>query len=112
LWESPGRFAFCREGVKRSKGDEMTLQPALPITDYAPTYRNTAIQALAQFRREWEEIAAGESLMDVTASIGLLLSDVADRLELTPQERYVFLGKLLMEEIEEFMLQQVSLVKQ
>jgi len=90
----------------------MTLQPNLPIADHAPTYRMTAIQALAKFRREWEEIAEGESLLDVTAPIGLLLVDVADRLELNPQERFVFLGKLLIEEVEDFMKQQVRPIEQ
>lgn len=90
----------------------MTLQPSLPITDHVPTYRMTAVQALAKFRREWEEIAEGESLLDVTAPVGLILADVADRLELTPQERYVFLGKLLLEDVESFMQQQVSILEQ
>ena len=90
----------------------MTLQPNLPIADHAPTYRTKATQALAEFRREWEEIAEGESLLDVTAPIGLLLVDVADRLELNPQERFVFLGKLLIEEVEDFMKQQVRPIEQ
>ena len=86
----------------------MTLQTSLPIVDHTPTYRMTTVQALAKFRREWEEIADGDSLLDVTASVGLLLADVADRLELSPQERYVFLGKLLIAEFEAFVMQQVS----
>lgn len=90
----------------------MTLQPSLPITDHVPTYRMMAVHALARFRREWEEIADGENLLDVTASVGLILADVADRLELSPQERYVFLGKLLIEELEDFMKQRVNLVEQ
>ena len=90
----------------------MTLQPALPIADHAPTYRTKAIQALAEFRREWEEIAEGESLLEVTAPIGLLFVDVADRLELSPQERFVFLGKLLIEDLEDFMEQQIKTVEQ
>lgn len=90
----------------------MTLQPNLPIADHVPTYRMTAVQALAKFRKEWEETAEGESLLDVTAPIGLLLADVADRLELSPQERFMFLGKILIEEIEDFMKQQVRPVNQ
>lgn len=90
----------------------MTLQPSLQIEDHVPTYRSMALQSLAKFRREWEEIAEGESLLDVSASVGLVLADVANYLELTPQERYVFLGKMLLEDIEHFMMQQVDLVEQ
>ena len=54
----------------------MTLQPSLPITDNIPTYRMTAVQALAKLRQEWEEIAQGESLLDVSASVGLMLADI------------------------------------
>jgi hypothetical protein len=71
-----------------------------------------AVQELAKFRHEWEEIAEGKNLLDVTASVGLLLADVADRLELTPQERYVFLGKMLTMEVEDFLQQQVGLAEQ
>ena len=90
----------------------MTLQSNLPITDHVPTYRMKALQALANFRKEWEEIAEGESLLSITAPIGLLLADVADRLDLLPQERYVFLGKMLIQEIEDFMMQQVRPIEQ
>ena len=89
----------------------MSLQTDLPITDFSPTYRVKAVEALAEFRQEWEEIAEGESLINLEAPIGLLLADVADRLELTLQERSVFLGKLLIEEIEDFMQQKVRPVE-
>lgn len=90
----------------------MTLQPNLPIADHVPTYRMTAIQSLAKFRKEWEEIADGESLLEVTVPVGVLLADVSDRLELSSQERFVFLGKFLVEEIEDFMNQQVIPIEQ
>jgi hypothetical protein len=90
----------------------MNLQPTLPITDHTPTYRMKALQDLAEFRKEWEEIAEGESLLNLEAPVGLLLADVADRLELSPQERFVFLGKALMQEIDDFMMQQVRLIEQ
>jgi hypothetical protein len=92
----------------RPKGELMALQTALPIADHSLTYRMKAVQKLAKFRQEWEEIASGESLLAVTASVGLVLSDIADRLELSPQERYVFLGKSLLSEVENFLAQEVS----
>jgi hypothetical protein len=107
-----GAFALCREESSAPLGDDMTLQPNLPIADHVPTYRMTAIQALAKFRKEWEEIADGESLLEVAVPVGLLLADVSDRLELSPQERFVFLGKILIKEIEEFMNQRIRPVEQ
>jgi len=90
----------------------MFQQIALPIKDHVLTYRMTAVQGLAKFRREWEEIADGENLLRVSASVGLLLADIADRLELNPQERYVVLGKLLTKEVEGFLQQRVGLAEQ
>ena len=85
----------------------MSLQTDMSIMDLSPSYRVKALEAIAEFRQDWEEIAEGKSLLNLEAPIGLLLSDIADRLELSPQERFVFLGETLIEEIEVFMKQQV-----
>ncbi len=41
----------------------------------------------------------GKSLTEVEAPIGLLLSDIADRMELNTQERQVMLGGKLAKEL-------------
>jgi hypothetical protein len=61
------------------------------------------VQSLAGFRREWQEITEGKSLIDVDAPVGLILADIADRLGFSPQERHVMLGKELTEQIHIFM---------
>ena len=90
----------------------MTVQHALPITELTPTYRVRVLQALGCLRRDWEEFSEGESLVDLKVSIGLVLADIADCLELTQQERFVLLGKSLSEDIESFMKQRVRLADQ
>jgi hypothetical protein len=107
-----GVLLFAGKKQYALQGEKMTLQPSLPITDNIPTYRMTAVQALAKLRREWEEIAEGENLLDVSASVGLMLADVADRLELSAPERYIFLGKLLSAQVETIVMQQENPIEQ
>lgn len=78
---------------------------ALPLPDVAK-YRPQAVEALADFRKAWEGLCEGRSLLQITAPVGLLLFDIAERLDLSIQERYDFLGRSLIEEIEAFMTEQ------
>jgi hypothetical protein len=63
---------------------------------------------LAKFREEWQELVNGGSLLKVETPVGLLLADIADKLELTTQERHVFLGGRLINEVDGFMETRVS----
>ena len=67
--------------------------------DYHPSYRAEVVQALGDFRRQWQQMVDSQNLVDVHASVGLLLSDIADRLELTSQERHAMLGGKLINQI-------------
>jgi hypothetical protein len=88
---------------------KMMNQPVIPTqADHSMPYRTKAIEALAEFRQEWERVTEGESLLDVTAPIGLLLVDVAVWLEFTQQERNILLGKKLTKDIEAFETQSVE----
>jgi hypothetical protein len=96
----PGRFAFLLGETKCSKGANMTLQPPLEgLTDYRLSDRSRIIQALAEFRQEWEIAAVGKSLVTTESPVGLLLSDIADWLDLSPQERHAMLGNKLINEV-------------
>jgi hypothetical protein len=64
------------------------------------TERISLILALADLRKEWQEAVGGGSLLKVESPVGLLLADIADRLELTSQERYAFLGGRLTNEVD------------
>jgi hypothetical protein len=64
--------------------------------------------ALTEFRKEWQEAVNGGSLLKVESPVGLVLADIADRLELTPQERYVFLGGRLINEVDATREERVS----
>ena len=77
-------------------------------TDYHPSYRAQVVQSLADFRREWQKIAQGQSLVEVESPVGLVLADIADRLELTPQERYAMLGGMLINHVNCLMEERVS----
>lgn len=57
------------------------------------------IESLSALRKDWETAAGKNSLVDVTASVGLLLHDIATKLDLSPKERLQVLGKRLDREI-------------
>jgi hypothetical protein len=69
------------------------------VTDYNLKDRTKIIMALSELRMEWQDAVNGGSLLKIESSVGLLLSDIADRLQLTEQERYAFLGGRLMNEV-------------
>ena len=73
------------------------------LPDVQPSYRAQIVQSLANFRREWQAHIEDTNLLDVDASVGLILADIADRLELNPQERYVMLGSQLVKGVNEYM---------
>ena len=87
----------------------MTSQPPLEgLTDYRLSDRTRLVLALAQLREEWQETVNGGSLLKVETPVGLLLADIADKLELTEQERHLFLGGRLINEVDGFMETRVS----
>jgi hypothetical protein len=79
----------------------MTLQPPLEgLGDYRLSDRTRLVQSLADFRREWQEAAQGGSLLDVQVPVGLILADIAEKLELNPQERHAMLGGKLINQLD------------
>ncbi len=78
-------------------------------TDYCPSYRAKVVQSLADFRREWQKMADGKRLVEIEASVGLILADIADRLELNPQERHAMLGGKLINQINCVMEERIAL---
>ncbi len=78
----------------------MTLQTHLEgLTDYRLSDRTRIVQALGELRREFQTMEKGKSLLEIVCPVGLILSDIADKLELSSQERYAFLGGRLCNEI-------------
>jgi hypothetical protein len=107
----PGRFAFPGwEGKARgSKELRMSVQSPLEgTTDYRLSDRTRMVLALAELRKEWQQATKGGSLLKVETPVGLLLSDIADRLGLTSQERYVFLGGKLINEVDGHLEERVT----
>lgn len=87
----------------------MSLQPPLEgLADYRLRERTRMVLALADFRKEWQLAANGVSLLKVESIVGLLLSDIVDRLELTSQERHVVLGGKLTNEVDCLMEERVT----
>ena len=74
------------------------LQDTL-VTDYNLKDRTKIVMALSELRMEWQDAVRGGSLLKVEAPVGLLLADIADRLGLSEQERYAFLGGRLVNEV-------------
>jgi len=63
-----------------------------------PLDRAKTKSALASIRREWEVAAEGESLVNISASVGLLLLDITTKLEMTVEEQRAVLGPRLYQE--------------
>ena len=72
------------------------------------SYRAQVVKVLADFRREWQTVAEGNNLTEVEAPVGLVLADIADWLQLNPQERHAMLGGKLISQINHLMEEQVS----
>jgi hypothetical protein len=82
------------------KGQVMATQLFLKDQSEDPnSNRLQLVESLAQFRKEWQEVAEKESLINVQASVGLLLADVLERLGSQPQEQHAALGGKLSKEI-------------
>ncbi len=61
--------------------------------------RSTVVDVLACIRQEWEE-AAGESLVGIQGSVGLILADLVSGLALRPSEQIQVLGSALHAELQ------------
>ena len=57
------------------------------------------IDVISRIREEWEEVAEGESLVDVKGSVGMLLAEIAEALGLSPEEQRAALGAKLFEDV-------------
>ena len=64
--------------------------PTIAFLDRALT-----LETLSAFRQEWETVTERGSLIDVSASVGLMLFDLTSRLGLTPEEQVQVLGDQL-----------------
>lgn len=61
--------------------------------------RVVVLENLSVLRLEWETAADGGSLINVSASVGLLLFDFTTKLGLTPEEQSIVLGGRLFNEV-------------
>lgn len=60
--------------------------------------RVVVLENLSVLRLEWEAAADGGSLINVSASVGLLLFDLTTKLGLSPEEQSIVLGGRLYNE--------------
>jgi hypothetical protein len=104
-----GAFCFLAGGRQNAQRRTMSQLLLTGTENYKPSYRTQIVQSLAEFRREWQELAHSQSLVNVQTSVGLLLSDIADRLELIPQERHAMLGGKLINQIDCILEERVAL---
>lgn len=65
----------------------MSLQPPLEGLAISRIQERTRmVMSLAELRKEWQTVTSGKSLLKTETPVGLLLNDIADRLELTPKD--------------------------
>jgi len=78
----------------------MSIQCALPdAPTVAVSGKTKMLEKLSALRQEWEAAAGADSLMNVTASVGMMLLDVTNALDLTSEERSFVLGSRLNHEV-------------
>ena len=64
-----------------------------------PPTETQAVNGLASLVRAWQDAADGASLLDIQASVGLLLLDVALALNLNTNEQKVVFGSALRRQL-------------
>ena len=64
----------------------------------APLDRAKPYNALSTLREEWEVSAEGESLVNIPASVSLMLLNIRTKLGMTVEEQKVVLGVRLYQE--------------
>ncbi len=70
------------------------------FNDYSLRDRTKIVMCLSQLRKDWQDAVGGGSLLKVEAPVGLILSDIAEKLGLNEQERHLFLGGRLCNEVD------------
>jgi len=65
--------------------------------------RTNVVMALSNLRKEWQQAAGGQSLMQLHANVGLLLADVAMSLGLSTLEQVQIFGAELAYELQEIL---------
>jgi hypothetical protein len=63
------------------------------------------IAILFKFRQEWQEAAAGKSLLDIEGNIGMILADLVNSFGLASHEQSLVLGPQLFEEMRDLLPQ-------
>ena len=65
-------------------------------------YTDSLLEELSEYQQTWEDFADGEPLMQVSASVGMVLYDLAERLDaMGVKNPYAFLGDKLLAEVRE-----------
>lgn len=87
----------------------MNFQPPLEgLSDYQIGERARMVHTLAKLREEWQKAVNDGSLLKIETPVGLLLADIAEKLELNTQECHVFLGRRLISEVNGFMKTRIN----
>ena len=77
----------------------MNVQFATPVAPIVTLPdRRMMLEGLSVLRQEWEGRANGDSLVNLSGSVGLMLFDVTTLLGLTPEDQTVVLGDRLYQE--------------
>ena len=66
--------------------------------------RPNVVEVLAHFRQEWEQVAEGESLVEVKGSVGLILVDLVRAFALRQSEQVQVLGLALHAELQSILV--------
>ncbi len=71
----------------------------MTLTERTPLPRSFVVDALAGLRQEWQEAVDGNNLVDIRASVGLLLADVVMSIGLDTVEQLQVFGADLTHEL-------------
>lgn len=68
-----------------------------------PNQKAQIITVLSNLRREWEDAAAGESLLNMEGNVGLFLADIVNAFGFSSHELMLVLGIDLYTELQEIL---------
>lgn len=68
-----------------------------------PNQKVHLITALSTLRQEWEDAAAGESLLNLDGNVGLLFADIVNSLGFSTHEMMLVLGADLYAEMQDIL---------
>jgi hypothetical protein len=97
------------QGALRFAGKEQNVRiQEIPMLNTLTPTPPRVIEVLARMRAEWQNAAAGASLLETEGNVGLILADIVNCLGLNADEQARVLGQPLFNEVRDLLTLSVT----